>query len=62
MHWLVDGAISFLVIILPALMWEVNLGAIIIASLIAGLVAAPFTRGVEGRALDARAEAESDEG
>jgi hypothetical protein len=58
-HWLVDSAIAFLVIILPALMWEIDLRAIIVSSLIVGLVGAHFTRRAEGRALAARPEPEA---
>jgi hypothetical protein len=53
-HWLVDSAIAFLAIVLVALMFEIGLGAIVIAALALGLVAAPFTRNLEAKALAAR--------
>jgi hypothetical protein len=61
LHWLVDSAVAFLAIVLVALMWEIGLGAIVIAALVMGLVAAPFTRNLEAKALAAR-EASSDGG
>jgi hypothetical protein len=53
-HWLVDSAVAFLAVVLVALMWEIGLGAIVIAALVVGLIAAPFTRNLEAKALAAR--------
>jgi hypothetical protein len=53
-HWLVDSAIAFLAVVLVALMFEMGLGAIVIMALLLGLVAAPFTRNLEAKALAAR--------
>jgi hypothetical protein len=53
-HWLVDSAVAFLAIVLVALMFEIGLGAIVIAALVLGLVATPFTRNLEAKALAAR--------
>jgi hypothetical protein len=53
-HWLVDSAIVFLAVILVALMFEIGFGAVIIASLVVGLAAAPFTRNLEAKALAKR--------
>ena len=53
-HWLVDSAVAFLAVVLVALMFEIGLGAIVIVALVLGLVAAPFTRNLEAKALAAR--------
>ena len=54
LHWLVDSAVAFLGIVLVALMFEIGLGAIVIAALVIGLIAAPVTRNLEAKALAAR--------
>jgi hypothetical protein len=53
-HWLVDSAVVFLAVILVALMFEIGFGAVIIASLAVGLLAAPFTRRLEAKSLARR--------
>lgn len=58
-HWLVDAAIAFVAVVVVALFWGVPLVPLAIASLVVGLVAAPFTRRAEIRALAARADATS---
>jgi hypothetical protein len=53
-HWLIDSAVAFLAVVLVALMFEIGLGAIVIAALVLGLVGAPFTRNLEAKALARR--------
>jgi hypothetical protein len=60
-HWVIDSAIAFLASVLVALMFEIDLGAIIIGSLLVGMVAAPFTRSYEARALERRRSEHVDE-
>lgn len=57
-HWLVDAAVAFLAVVIVALFWGVPLVPLAIAALLVGLVAAPFTRRAEIRALTARDAAE----
>jgi membrane protein implicated in regulation of membrane protease activity len=53
-HWLVDSAVVFLACILVALMFDLSFVSVILASLLVGLLVAPFTRRLEARALAQR--------
>jgi hypothetical protein len=55
-HFGIDAAVAFLVVILVALMFGYGLVETAIAAVIVGAVAAPFTRRAEARALAARVE------
>jgi hypothetical protein len=53
-HWLIDAAVAFLAVLIVALFWGVPLVPLAIGALAVGLIAAPFTRRAEIRALAAR--------
>jgi hypothetical protein len=53
-HIVVLGAVAFLVVILPALFLSVPWWVVLVAAVLVGLVAAPFSRRAEMRALAAR--------
>lgn len=55
-HFGVDSAVAFLVIILPCLFFEVPWGIVAIVALVIGAVACRFTRQAEVRALAARTQ------
>ena len=55
-HWLVDSAIAFLVIVLVALFLGVSIWVVVITAVVIGVPLAPLSRGAEERAL-ARREA-----
>jgi hypothetical protein len=59
-HFGVDTAVAFLAILVLGLIFGVPLVAIVIIAVVAGAVAAPFTRRAEERALAARRETEPD--
>lgn len=53
-HWLVDSAVTFCVVVLPALFFGASLIPIVVASLIVGALLAPWTRRREIDALARR--------
>lgn len=55
-HFGVDAAVAFLVVILVALMFGFGVVETAVVALVIGAVAAPFTRRAEARALTARGE------
>ena len=56
MHFGVDSAIAFLVLIVPCLFLQIPWGIVAIVALVIGAVACRFTRQAEVRALDARTQ------
>ena len=60
-HWAVDTAVTFLVVVLVALFAGVSIWIVVVASVVIGWLLAPFTRRAEARGLAAR-EAQSDTG
>jgi hypothetical protein len=56
-HWAVDAAVAFLAVLFLVFIAGVPILPVAIAALIVGLVAAPFTRRAEIRALEAREHA-----
>ena len=59
LHWLVDSAVVFLVVIIVALFFGVSIWIVVIAALVVGIPLAPLTRGAEERALDRRESPDS---
>jgi hypothetical protein len=59
-HFGVDAAVAFLAILVLGLIFGAPLVAIAIVALVAGAIAAPFTRRAEERALAARGRSEPD--
>jgi len=59
-HFGVDAAVAFLGILVLGLIFGASLVAIAIVAVVAGAIAAPFTRRAEERALAAREESEPD--
>jgi hypothetical protein len=53
-HWLIDSAIVFLVVVLVALFLGVSIWAVVVFALVVGIPLAPVTRGAEERALARR--------
>lgn len=53
-HWLVDSAVTFCVVVLPALFLGAQLIPIVVASLVVGALLAPWTRRREIAALARR--------
>ena len=53
-HWLVDSAIVFLLVVLVALFLGAPLWAVALAALVIGAPLAPWTRRAEARALARR--------
>lgn len=53
-HWLVDALVAFVAVAFLALVTGLPLLPIAIGALVVGLIAAPFTRRAEVRALRAR--------
>jgi len=53
-HWLVDAAVVFVAVLVVALLLGIPLLPLAGGALVVGLVAAPFTRRAEIRALEAR--------
>lgn len=54
MHWLVDSAVVFLLVLIVALFLGASLWFVVIAALLVGLPLAPWTRRAEARALARR--------
>jgi hypothetical protein len=59
-HFGVDAAVAFLVVILVALMFGYGLVETAIVAVVIGAIAAPFTHRAEARALAARTEPSGD--
>lgn len=59
-HFGVDTVVAFLAILVLGLIFGVPLVAIAIVAIVAGAIAAPFTRRAEERALAARERSEPD--
>lgn len=57
-HWLVDSAVAFCVIVLPALFLGAGIVPIVIAALLLGAAIAPWTRQREIAALARRPDPE----
>ena len=55
-HFGVDSAVAFLVLLVPCLFFRVPWGIVAIAALVIGAAACRFTRQAEVRALAARAQ------
>jgi hypothetical protein len=55
-HWLVDSAVAFCVIVIPALFFGAPLAGIAVAALVVGAALAPFSRRREVAALARRPE------
>jgi hypothetical protein len=53
-HWLVDSAIVFLILILPSLFFSVRWPLVALIALAIGAVATPYSRRAEVRGLAAR--------
>jgi hypothetical protein len=53
-HFLVDGAVCFLAVLVVGLILGIGWVVLLVVSLVAGAVAAPLTRNAETRALAAR--------
>lgn len=53
-HWLVDAAVAFLAVVFLALIFGIPIVPVALGAMVVGLVAAPFTRRAEIRALAAR--------
>jgi hypothetical protein len=53
-HWLVDSAVVFLLVVIVALFLGASLWFVVIGALLIGLPLAPWTRGAEERALARR--------
>jgi predicted PurR-regulated permease PerM len=53
-HWAVDTAIAFLVMVLPALFLSVSIWIVVIVAIILGWFLMPVTRRAEERGLAAR--------
>ncbi len=58
-HWAVDTAVTFLVVVLVALFAGLSIWIVVIASVVIGWLVAPFTRRAEARGLAAREAAAS---
>jgi hypothetical protein len=56
-HFAVDAVVAFLVLVVVLLILEVSIWVIIGAAVLLGVLAAPFTRRAEERALEARRHA-----
>ena len=54
MHWLVDSAVVFLLVLIVALFLGASLWTVVIVALLVGLPLAPWTRRAEERALARR--------
>ncbi|MET0895982.1 MAG: hypothetical protein ABWY77_00225 [Acidimicrobiia bacterium] len=54
MHVAIDAAVSFLVIVLIGLMWNLSIAIIVAVALIAGICLAPWTHRIEVRQLATR--------
>ena len=54
MHWAVDSAVAFLVVVLPLLFLEVSIWVVIVIAVVLGWLLAPWSRRAEIRALAAR--------
>jgi hypothetical protein len=57
LHVLVDTAVAFLLLVIVLLFLGASIWVVLIASIVAGLAAAPITRRAEERALAQRPEA-----
>jgi hypothetical protein len=53
-HWLVDAAVAFLATIIVGLVLGASFWAMLVAAVVLGGVAAPFTRRVDERGVAAR--------
>jgi len=59
-HWAIDSAVVFLLTVLVALFLGAALLTVAIASVVAGVFLAPWTRSLEARGLARRAERAGD--
>ena len=59
-HWAIDSAVVFLLTVLVALFLGAALLTVAIASVVAGVFLAPWTRSLEARGLARRAERGAD--
>ncbi|HKF92782.1 MAG TPA: hypothetical protein VKC52_15040 [Acidimicrobiia bacterium] len=59
-HWAIDSAVVFLLTVLVALFLGAALLTVAIASVVAGVFLAPWTRSLEARGLARRAERAAD--
>ena len=59
-HWAIDSAVVFLLTVLVALFLGAALLTVAIASVVAGVFLAPWTRSLEARGLASRAERAAD--
>jgi hypothetical protein len=61
-HWAVDTAVAFLVVVLVALFAGLSIWIVVIAAVVIGWIVAPFTRRAEARGLAAREARSNTEG
>ncbi|HEV3135976.1 MAG TPA: hypothetical protein VG348_14890 [Acidimicrobiia bacterium] len=59
-HWVIDAAVVFLLTVIVALFLGAAVLTVAIASLVAGVFLAPWTRSLEARGLARRAERAAD--
>ena len=59
-HWAVDSAIAFLVVVVPALLLGAPIAAVVALSVLIGLAAAPTTQRREAEGLAARRRRDDD--
>jgi membrane protein implicated in regulation of membrane protease activity len=59
-HWAIDSAVVFLLTVIVALFLGAALLTVAIASVVAGVFLAPWTRNLEARGLARRAERAAD--
>jgi membrane protein implicated in regulation of membrane protease activity len=60
-HWAIDTAVAFLVMVLPLLFLEISIWIVVVLAVIAGWLLMPFSRRAEQRGLaerEARARGE----
>jgi hypothetical protein len=59
-HWVIDAAVVFLLTVIVALFLGAAVLTVAIASVVAGVFLAPWTRSLEARGLARRAERAAD--
>ena len=53
-HWAIDAAVTFLVVVLVALFAGLSIWIVVVASVVIGWLVTPFSRRAEARGLAAR--------
>jgi membrane protein implicated in regulation of membrane protease activity len=59
-HWVIDAAVAFLLTVIVAIFLGAAIITVAIASVVAGVFLAPWTRSLEARGLARRAERAAD--